>query len=377
MNLQSQRTCFYSRISTPSLLVTRPSLPTARQLQPAPPITCNPADHLQPIACTTGPHRLQPLCSTSEARRPTCRPECPGRPAWTRPLLCRAAQSLHASKPCHAGSHGTRRRKKLLSWMQQCLQRAWRVCPNTRTTHGTGFVPQLRNILRAVVKSAFTAVFRNVFGSTANRVAAGACRVKDGYQRHSCLAICTSGKVSRNLRGTTPRTPGRYSITPSMPGTTGTSSESPAPNRPAGSAHRPRHWLDARYVDGDDDGRYRLGSLHHHGSDTGSGPTEWLPPLPARKAPARLQPRPALSYLAFGRKFWRGSRGHSRNSHGQLTGTIPRNCNDSGAARSGRLPLLLSSRSPTSLLPVGRGSGRGRAAQLRTGELGAMKGKRS
>ena len=31
-----------------------------------------------------------------------------------------------------------------------------------------------------------------------------------------------------------------------------------------------------------------------------------LPPLPARKAPARLQPRPALSYLAFGRKFWKG-----------------------------------------------------------------------
>ena len=33
---------------------------------------------------------------------------------------------------------------------------------------------------------------------------------------------------------------------------------------------------------------------------------QWLPPLPARKAPARLQPRPALLYLAFGRKFWRG-----------------------------------------------------------------------
>jgi hypothetical protein len=33
---------------------------------------------------------------------------------------------------------------------------------------------------------------------------------------------------------------------------------------------------------------------------------QWLPPLPARKAPARLQPRPALPYLAFGRKFWRG-----------------------------------------------------------------------
>jgi hypothetical protein len=34
-----------------------------------------------------------------------------------------------------------------------------------------------------------------------------------------------------------------------------------------------------------------------------------LPPLLARKAPARLQPRPALSYLAFGRKFWKGKSG--------------------------------------------------------------------
>jgi hypothetical protein len=31
------------------------------------PTPTGPADHLQPIACTTGPHRLQPLCSTSEA----------------------------------------------------------------------------------------------------------------------------------------------------------------------------------------------------------------------------------------------------------------------------------------------------------------------
>jgi hypothetical protein len=68
----------------------------------------------------------------------------------------------------------------------------------------------------------------------------------------------------------------------------------------------PRHRLDARYVDGDD-GRYRLGSLHHHGSDRIR--PQWLPPLPARKAPARPQPRPALSYLAFGRKFWRGKSG--------------------------------------------------------------------
>ena len=31
-----------------------------------------------------------------------------------------------------------------------------------------------------------------------------------------------------------------------------------------------------------------------------------LPPLPASKPPARLQPRPALSHLAFGRRFWKG-----------------------------------------------------------------------
>ena len=36
---------------------------------------------------------------------------------------------------------------------------------------------------------------------------------------------------------------------------------------------------------------------------------QWLPPLPARRPPARLQPRPALPYLAYGRKFWRGKSG--------------------------------------------------------------------
>jgi hypothetical protein len=246
-------------------------------------------------------------------------------------------------------------------WLQQCLRGALRVCPNTRTAHGTSFIPQLRNVLRAVFKSAFTAVFRNVFGSTANRVAAGACRVKDGYQRHSCLAISSSGKASRNLRGTTPRTPGRYSITPSVPGTTGTSS--PTPNRTAGSAHRPRHWLDARYVDGDD-GRYRLGSLHHHVSDTGSGPSGSRLCLPGDPQPvcSPAQPCPISRMAASSGE---GSRGHSRSSHGQLTGTTPRRSSDSNVVRSGRQPILLFSRSPTSSLPFGRGSGDGRAAQPR------------
>ena len=174
--------------------------------------------------------------------------------------------------------------------MQQCLRGAWRVCPNIHTTHGTSFVPQLRNVLRAVFKSAFMDVFRSVFGSTTNR-ATGACRVKDGYKRISCLAVSPSGKASRHLRGTTPRAPGRYSITPCMPGTTGTSS--PAPNRTVSSAHRLRHWLDERYVDGDD-GRYGLGSLHRHGSDVGSSPSGSRLCLPAklRHACSPVQPCP-------------------------------------------------------------------------------------
>jgi hypothetical protein len=101
-NLQPQRTCFDSRIYTLSLLATRSSLPTARQLQPAPPITCN--------RSPARPHRTASSslpASLRPAAPPACRPTCPGRLAWTRPLLCRAAQRLHASKPCQAGSHGT------------------------------------------------------------------------------------------------------------------------------------------------------------------------------------------------------------------------------------------------------------------------------
>lgn len=243
--------------------------------------------------------------------------------------------------------------------------------------HGTSFAftTIFTNVFQTVFKSAFTDVSRSVCGSPTHRVAAGACRVKDGYQRHSCLAVSPSGRASRHLRGTTPRAPGRYSITPCMPGPTGTSS--PAPNRTVSSAHRLRHWLDARYVDGDD-GRYRLGSLHRHGSDTGSGPNGSRLCLPAKLqhvcSPA--QPYP-ISHSAA--NFGGGSRGHSRNSHGQLTGTIPSRSNDSNDARSGRQPILLVSRSPTSSLPIGRGSGHGRAARPRRsyGTLGSVKGRRS
>jgi hypothetical protein len=152
-NLQPQRTCFCPRIATPPLLVTNPSLPTARQFQPAPPITGNQPPERQdrtdstrfpqrtcsdsciytpsllatrsslpsalqlqsapPIASSrphARPHRTDSSgapASPRPAAPPTCRPNCPGRLAWTQPVLCHAAQRLHASKSCHAGSHGT------------------------------------------------------------------------------------------------------------------------------------------------------------------------------------------------------------------------------------------------------------------------------
>ena len=73
-----------------------------------------------PIIASSRPHvRLHRTASSSlpaslrPAAPPACRPTCPGRLAWTRPLLCRAAQRLHASMPCHAGSHGTRQKYHL------------------------------------------------------------------------------------------------------------------------------------------------------------------------------------------------------------------------------------------------------------------------
>ena len=73
-----------------------------------------------PIIASSRPHvRLHRTASSGlpaslrPAAPPACRPTCPGRLAWTRPLLCRAAQRLHASMPCHAGSHGTRQKYHL------------------------------------------------------------------------------------------------------------------------------------------------------------------------------------------------------------------------------------------------------------------------
>jgi hypothetical protein len=72
------------------------------------------------ITASSRPHvRLHRTASSSlpaslrPAAPPACRPTCPGRLARTRPPLCRAAQRLHASKPCHAGSHGTRQKYHL------------------------------------------------------------------------------------------------------------------------------------------------------------------------------------------------------------------------------------------------------------------------
>ena len=73
-------------------------------LDAEPPIIASSRLHarLHRTASSSLPASLRP------AAPPACRRTCPGRLAWTRPLFCRDAQRLHASKPCHAGSHGTR-----------------------------------------------------------------------------------------------------------------------------------------------------------------------------------------------------------------------------------------------------------------------------
>ena len=56
------------------------------------------------------PHRTDSSSAPASPRPaapPTCRPDCPSRPAWTRPPLSRSAQRLRASKPCHSVPDGT------------------------------------------------------------------------------------------------------------------------------------------------------------------------------------------------------------------------------------------------------------------------------
>jgi hypothetical protein len=92
--------------------------------------TC-PDVHLQPLPMIYAYHRPRllgtapPIASSRPHARPhrtdsssapasprpaapsTCRPDCPSRPAWTRPPLSRSAQRLRASKPCHSVPDGT------------------------------------------------------------------------------------------------------------------------------------------------------------------------------------------------------------------------------------------------------------------------------
>ena len=101
----SNPTCPRAQRSSDTLqwhLATRPSLPMARQLQPAPPIASNrPPAHPDRTGSSRLSARLRP------AAPPACRPNCPGRMAWTRQLLGRTAHRLRTAKPCHAGFHGT------------------------------------------------------------------------------------------------------------------------------------------------------------------------------------------------------------------------------------------------------------------------------
>jgi hypothetical protein len=101
-SLRPQRTCICPYIFTPSPLATRLSPPTAHQLQPAPPITCS-----RSLARPDRTDSSRLPVSLRPAVPPACRPNYPGRPAWTRPLPDRSAQRLHTGEPCHPVSHST------------------------------------------------------------------------------------------------------------------------------------------------------------------------------------------------------------------------------------------------------------------------------
>jgi hypothetical protein len=60
------------------------------------PARYGPADHLQPIACTTGPHHFQPPSSTSEARRPASLPTQLSRLPGLDPTAARLLRAAHA-----------------------------------------------------------------------------------------------------------------------------------------------------------------------------------------------------------------------------------------------------------------------------------------
>ena len=163
-----------------------------------------------------------------------------------------------------------------------------------------------------------------------------------------------SGNAARRRRDTTPRTLGRCSIMLYGSGPTGTRC-SAHPKFTASSAHWLRHWLDARYADGDD-GRCGLGSLHRHGSDAGSSPRGSHLCLPAKLQPvcSPVQPYPISPSAASS-----GKEG-LRTSVGIHISTIP------NSTRSGAPPTMPCFSSSSSSLQTSHGSGRGRAASLPT-----------
>ena len=122
--LPQPRICPRLPTVTPSPSAVRPNLPMARQLHRAPPIA-NDRPPARPDRPVSNSLPASPRPAAPRARRP----DCPGRPAWTRPLLCRAAQRLHTSMPCHAGYSpeippGRKLQQKCYSEVQQCLRGA-------------------------------------------------------------------------------------------------------------------------------------------------------------------------------------------------------------------------------------------------------------
>jgi hypothetical protein len=97
--LQLQQTCLDVHLQTLPMIYAYHRL---RLLVTAPPIASSrPHARLHRTDSSSFPASPRP------AAPPACRPNCPGRPAGTRPPLSRSAQRLRSSKPCHPVPHGT------------------------------------------------------------------------------------------------------------------------------------------------------------------------------------------------------------------------------------------------------------------------------
>ena len=92
-SLRPQKTCICPYIFTPATPTTRLTLKPANSA----PTPTGPADHLQPIACTTDSHRFQQPSSQSEAHRPTSLPTRLSGP----PGLDPTAALPHCAAPAH------------------------------------------------------------------------------------------------------------------------------------------------------------------------------------------------------------------------------------------------------------------------------------